>query len=55
MTVVTACALSKKGISVIERILQEADEVVISVRGKPRQARLFTFYVSRFTYTPSFP
>jgi prevent-host-death family protein len=36
MTVVTANDLKTKGISDIERILQEAEEVVISVRGKPR-------------------
>jgi prevent-host-death family protein len=36
MTVVTANDLKTKGISDIERILQEAQEVVISVRGKPR-------------------
>jgi len=36
MTVVTANDLKTKGISGIERILQDAQEVVISVRGKPR-------------------
>jgi len=36
MMVVTANDLKTKGISDIERILQEAQEVVISVRGKPR-------------------
>lgn len=36
MTVVTANDLKIKGISDIERILQDAQEVVISVRGKPR-------------------
>jgi hypothetical protein len=36
MTVVTANDLKTKGISDIERLLQEAQEVVISVRGKPR-------------------
>jgi prevent-host-death family protein len=36
MTVVTANDLKTKGISDIERALQEAQEVVISVRGKPR-------------------
>jgi prevent-host-death family protein len=36
MTVVTANDLKTKGISDIERILQEVQEVVISVRGKPR-------------------
>jgi prevent-host-death family protein len=36
MIVVTANDLKTKGISDIERILQEAQEVVISVRGKPR-------------------
>ena len=36
MAVVTADDLKTKGISDIERLLQEAQEVVISVRGKPR-------------------
>lgn len=36
MTVVTANDLKTKGISDIERALQDAPEVVISVRGKPR-------------------
>ncbi len=36
MTVITANDLKTKGISDIERALQEAQEVVISVRGKPR-------------------
>jgi prevent-host-death family protein len=36
MTVVTANDLKTKGISDIERLLQETQEVVISVRGKPR-------------------
>jgi prevent-host-death family protein len=36
MAVVTANDLKTKGISDIERILQDAQEVVISVRGKPR-------------------
>jgi hypothetical protein len=36
MTVVTANDLKTKGISDIERLLREAQEVVISVRGKPR-------------------
>ena len=36
MTVVTANDLKTKGISDIERALQDAQEVVISVRGKPR-------------------
>jgi PHD/YefM family antitoxin component YafN of YafNO toxin-antitoxin module len=36
MTMVTANDLKTKGISDIERILQDAHEVVISVRGKPR-------------------
>jgi prevent-host-death family protein len=36
MTVVTANDLKTKGISDIERLLQDAQEVVISVRGKPR-------------------
>ncbi len=36
MTVVTANDLKTKGISDIERLLEDAQEVVISVRGKPR-------------------
>ena len=36
MTVLTANELKTKGVSDIERLLQEASEVVISVRGKPR-------------------
>jgi len=36
MTVLTANDLKTKGVSDIERLLQEASEVVISVRGKPR-------------------
>ncbi len=36
MTVITANDLKTKGISDIERALQDAQEVVISVRGKPR-------------------
>ena len=36
MTIITANDLKTKGISDIERILQDAQEVVISVRGKPR-------------------
>ncbi len=36
MPVVTANDLKTKGVSDIERLLQEAQEVVISVRGKPR-------------------
>ncbi len=36
MTVVTANDLKTKGISDIERALEDAQEVVISVRGKPR-------------------
>lgn len=36
MTVVTANDLKTKGVSDIERALQGAQEVVISVRGKPR-------------------
>ncbi len=36
MAVVTANDLKIKGISDIERALQDAQEVVISVRGKPR-------------------
>jgi len=36
MTVVTANDLKTRGISDIERLLQDEAEVVISVRGKPR-------------------
>ncbi len=36
MPVVTANDLKTKGVSDIERMLQDAQEVVISVRGKPR-------------------
>ena len=36
MIVVTANDLKTKGISDIERLLQDVQEVVISVRGKPR-------------------
>ncbi len=36
MTIVTANDLKTKGISDIERALQDAQEVLISVRGKPR-------------------
>ena len=36
MTMITANDLKTKGISDIERALQDAQEVVISVRGKPR-------------------
>ncbi len=36
MTVITANDLKTKGISDIERALQDAQEAVISVRGKPR-------------------
>src|SRR5512135_443674 len=36
MTILTANDLKTKGISDIERALQDAQEVVISVRGKPR-------------------
>jgi hypothetical protein len=36
MATVTASSLKTKGIIDIERILREAQEVVISVRGKPR-------------------
>jgi hypothetical protein len=36
MTVITANDLKTKGISDIERALENAQEVVISVRGKPR-------------------
>jgi hypothetical protein len=36
MIVLTANDLKTKGVSDIERLLQDASEVVISVRGKPR-------------------
>ncbi len=36
MAVLTANDLKTKGVSDIERLLQETSEVVISVRGKPR-------------------
>jgi len=36
MTVVTANELKTKGVSGIEKMLEEAREVIISVRGKPR-------------------
>ena len=36
MTIVTANDLKTKGISDIERLLEDAQEVIISVRGKPR-------------------
>ena len=36
MTVVTANELKTKGIASIEQLLQDAQEVIISVRGKPR-------------------
>ena len=36
MTMITANDLKTKGVSDIERALQDAQEVVISVRGKPR-------------------
>ena len=36
MTVVTANELKTKGIASIEQLLQGAQEVIISVRGKPR-------------------
>lgn len=36
MAVLTANDLKTRGVSDIERLLQEAQEVVISVRGKPR-------------------
>ena len=36
MPVLTANELKTKGVSDIERLLQDAEEVVISVRGKPR-------------------
>jgi prevent-host-death family protein len=36
MTIVTANELKTKGIASIEQLLQDAQEVIISVRGKPR-------------------
>ena len=36
MTVLTANELKTKGVSGIEKVLAEASEAVISVRGKPR-------------------
>ena len=36
MPVLTANELKTKGVSDIERMLQDAEEVVINVRGKPR-------------------
>ena len=36
MTVITANDLKTKGLSNIEDLLQSADEIIISVRGKPR-------------------
>jgi hypothetical protein len=36
MAVLTANDLKTRGVSDIERLLQDAQEVVISVRGKPR-------------------
>lgn len=36
MTIITAGDLTTKSISTIERLLRHAEEVVISVRGKPR-------------------
>ena len=36
MAVVTANELKTKGIASIEQLLQDAQEVIISVRGKPR-------------------
>ena len=36
MAVVTANDLKTKGIASIEQLLQDAQEVIISVRGKPR-------------------
>lgn len=45
MTVVTANDLKTKGISDIERALQDAQEAVISVRGKPRYVVMdITYY-----------
>lgn len=35
MTVLTANDLKTKGVSDLERLLQDASEVVVSVRGKP--------------------
>ena len=36
MTIIATSDLKTKGISIIERFLQVEEEVVISVRGKPR-------------------
>ncbi len=36
MTILTANELKTKGVSGIDKILQEQEEVIISVRGKPR-------------------
>lgn len=36
MTVITANELKTKGLSNIEELLQNAEEIIISVRGKPR-------------------
>jgi len=36
MTVITANELKTKGVSGIEKSLKEAQEVIVSVRGKPR-------------------
>jgi prevent-host-death family protein len=36
MTVITANDLKTKGLSNIEELLQSAEEIIISVRGKPR-------------------
>lgn len=40
MTVMTANGLKTRGISDTERLSKEAQEVVVSVRGKPRYARI---------------
>ncbi len=36
MTTLTASDLKTKGVSEIERVLQDSQEVIISVRGRPR-------------------
>jgi prevent-host-death family protein len=36
MTVITANDLKTRGMSNIEELLQSAEEIIISVRGKPR-------------------
>ena len=47
MTVLTANDLKTKGVSDIERLLQEAPEVVISVRGK---SRYVVMDIARYDY-----